>query len=123
MRAIYYVPETGQITKCIDAINEIIVANKADNEEFIEGYVEKFEDYMVVNQSLVKKQEFDFVIDGNVISNIPIETYVIVGLQSPVLVNDGFIELSGVYSQEIIVYFYNVTYIAKQIKVQYEAGN
>ena len=123
MRAIYYIKETGKITKCVDAIYDVIVANKNDDEEFIEGYVENFNNYLILNGQAVLKQEFDLIINGNVISNIPNNTTVVIGLQSPVVVNDGEIELVGNYNEKIVMYFYNDLYISKNLELNYEAIN
>lgn len=117
MKAIFYIPETGKITKCIEAINYIIEANKAEGEEYIEGEVDNVDNYKVVNGAVVHKQELPVVLNGTTISNIPVNTYVQINLQPVFIVDDGVLELEATYNQVVLVYLHNADYIPKTIQV------
>lgn len=117
MKAIYYIPETGKITKCIEAIDYIIQSNKNEDEEYIEGVVDKIENYKVIDKTLVPKEELPIVINGTVISNIPTNTFVKINLQPFFVVDDGVLELEATYNQVVIVYLQHQDYISKTIQV------
>lgn len=117
MKAIFFIPETGKITKCIEAINYIIEANKNAEEEYIEGEVDNIDNYMVIDGSVIQKQELPIVINGTIISNIPTNTYVQINLQPFFVVDDGVLELEATYNQVVIVYLQHQDYISKTIQV------
>lgn len=117
MKAIFYIPETGKITKCIEAIDYIIDANKDRGEEYIEGEVDNIDNYKVINGEVIPKLELPITINGTTISNIPFYTTVQINLQDPFIVNDGTLELEATYNQVVLVYFYNEGYLPKTIQV------
>lgn len=117
MKAIYYIPETGKITKSIEAIDYIIDANKSNGEEYIEGEVDNIDNYKVINKTIVAKQELPIVVEGYTITNIPVNTQVQVNLQPLFTVNDGILELEATYNQVVLVNFYNEDYLPKTIQV------
>lgn len=117
MKAIYYIESTGRITKCIEAIEDIILANKTPEESIIEGYVDNVDNYKVVEGVVVNKHPLPITITGTTITGIPEHTYVTINLQAPVEINDGVLELDATYNQVVLVYLYNVDYLPQTVQV------
>lgn len=118
MKAIYYDTQTGLVTKAIEASQETIDLNTAEGEAYIEGELDGSpSDYMVVSGALQRKPDFNVTVQGAVLSNIPQGTYVTVGFQAPVKVDDGVVELAAQYEQQITVSLYNPAYIPLTLKV------
>lgn len=118
MKAIYYKTSSGYVTKAIEGPEGIIELNKDDEESIIEGELAGDPaDYVVIDGVLQLKLSFEISVNGTAITGIPPGTFVTVGFQSPVLVNDGSVELEAQYSQEVLVCFENPAYLPMSIKV------
>lgn len=118
MRAIFYIPATGLVTKCIEGTPEIIEANKGPGEEFIEGQVDDPSAYLVVNGEAVPKPSMPIVITGNTITQIPAGTTAISGIFSPVIVEDGTLAISTQHPQKVRVSLINDLFISTTVEVQ-----
>lgn len=117
MKAIYYIESTGRITKCIEAIEDIIIANKTPEESILEGYVDNVDNYKVIDGTVVDKPVLPITINGTTISNIPEHTFVTINLQAPIEINDGILELEATYNQVVLVYLYNQDYLPQTVQV------
>lgn len=118
MKAIYYDTQTGLVTKAIEGTQETIDLNTGPGEAYIEGELDESpSDYMVASGAVQRKPEFSVTVAGSAISNIPQGTYVTVGFQAPVKVDDGVVELDAQYEQQVTVSLYNEAYIPLTLKV------
>lgn len=118
MKAIFYNPMSGQITKAIEGPDQIIEINKGPNEEYIEGEIfGAINDYKIIDKVLTKKASFNLTVSGRTISNIPVGTKVQVNLQGTVEVDDGSLSLDAQYNDEVLLVFMHPDYLHTTLRV------
>jgi hypothetical protein len=118
MKVLIYDVATGVITKQIEGTPENIQLNISPEEGFIEVEGEyNPSDYKVVNGEIVDKPEMELTVSGSVVTGIPYNTTACVGIEAPVVVNDGTLELVGNYTQSIHVEFMNQQFKSKTLQV------